>query len=201
MKKFIIAVVAVLFAFSSNAFAAENAPYIEGHAGGIMPRDIDIEPGTAAITGELRSKEREAFGGEIGVANIMGTGFRVAASVLSSKLHIDESCIDGAACTPESDKNSTQFYMGRVYYDFVSNSPLTPFVGFGVGISDIEDTSGEDLAWSAAIGVNYNITDNIYLGVRGEYLYTYIKEPIGGGAAEIDGADVWAGAVVLGFKF
>jgi len=91
--------------------------------------------------------------------------------------------------------------MGRVYYDFVSNSPLTPFVGFGVGISDIEDTSGEDLAWSAAIGVNYNITDNIYLGVRGEYLYTYIKEPIGGGAAEIDGADVWAGAVVLGFKF
>ena len=201
MKKLLIAVSAVLLSFSSNVFAAENAPYIEGHVGGIMPRDINLDAGTAAQGGELRAKEREAFGGEIGIANVSGTGFRIAASALSSTLHIDEACADGLGCAAESDKNSTQFYMGRVYYDFVSNSPLTPFVGFGVGISDIEDTSGEDLAWSAAIGVNYNITDNIYLGVRGEYLYTYIKEPIGGGAAEIDGADVWAGAVVLGFKF
>jgi len=201
MKKFFIAVGAIVFAFSSNAFAAENVPYIEGHLGGVMPRDIKLEAGTVAQTGEIRAKEREAFGGEIGIANISGTGFRLAASALSSTLHIDEGCIDGVGCAAASEKNSTQLYMGRVYYDFVSSSPITPFVGFGAGFSDIAGDVGTDLAWSAAVGVNYNITDNFYLGLRGEYFYTYIEEPANDGDNEIDGADIWAGAIVLGFKF
>jgi opacity protein-like surface antigen len=201
MKKFLTVVGAVLFVFSSNAFAAENAPYIEGHVGGIMPRDIELEAVTAAQGGELRAKEREAFGGEIGIANVAGSGFRIAASALSSTLHIDEGCVDGAGCAAISDKRSTQFYMGRVYYDFVSSSPITPFVGFGAGFSEMAGDVGTDLAWSAAVGVNYNITDNIYLGLRGEYFYTYIKEPASAGTREIDGADVWSGALVLGFKF
>jgi len=201
MKNFFVAIGAILLAFSSNAFAAENTPYIEGHVGAVMPRDINLDAVTAAQGGELRAKEREAFGGEIGIANVSGTGFRIAASALSSTLHIDEGCVDGVGCAATSDKNSTQFYMGRVYYDFVSDSPITPFIGFGAGFSDIEGDTGTDLAWSAAIGVNYNVTDNIYLGLRGEYFYTYIKEPVSAGTREIDGADVWAGAIVLGFKF
>ena len=201
MKKLFIAVGAILFSFSSNAFAAENAPYIEGHVGGVMPRDVNLDAGTAAQGGELGVKEREAFGGEIGIANVSGTGFRIAASVLSTTLHVDEFCVDGAACVATSDKDSTQIYMGRVYYDFASNSPLTPYVGFGAGFTDIAGGTGTDIAWSAAAGVNYNITENIYVGLRGEYIYSYIKEPVNNGAQEIDGSDFWAGAIVLGFKF
>lgn len=201
MKKLLIAVSAFLLSFSSNVFAAENAPYIEGHVGGVMPRDTNLDAGTAAQGGELRAKEREAFGGEIGIANVSGTGFRIAASVLSTTLHADEFCVDGAGCAAISSKDSTQVYMGRVYYDFASNSPLTPYVGFGAGFTDVAGDTGTDIAWSAAAGVNYNITDNIYLGLRGEYTYTYMKEPTNGGAQEIDGADIWVGALVLGFNF
>jgi len=201
MKKFFIATSAVFLAFSSNVFAAENAPYVEGHAGGVMPRDVNLDAGTAAQGGELGTKEREAFGGEIGIANVSGTGFRIAASVLSTTLHVDELCVDGAACVATSSKDSTQVYMGRVYYDFASNSPLTPYVGFGAGFTDIAGDTGTDIAWSVAAGVNYNIADNIYIGLRGEYIYSYIKEPVNNGAQEIDGTDFWAGALVLGFKF
>ena len=201
MRKLLIAVSAFLLSFSSNVFAAENAPYIEGHVGGVMPRDVNLDAGTAAQGGELGLKEREAFGGEIGVANVSGTGFRVAASVLSSTLHVDKLCVDGAACVATSSKDSTQVYMGRVYYDFASNSSITPYVGFGAGFTDVAGGTGTDIAWSAAAGVNYNITDNIYLGLRGEYIYSYIKEPVNNGAQEMDGADLWVGALVLGFNF
>ena len=200
MKKFSIALSAFLFALSSNSLAAENAPYIEGHAGGIIPRDADLDAGTGAA-GELGAKEREAFGGEIGIANVAGSGFRIAISGLTTTLHVDKLCVDGAACVATSSKDSTQIYMGRVYYDFVSDSPLTPFVGFGAGFSDIAGDTGTDIAWSAAVGVNYSLTENIYLGLRGEYFYSYVKEPVNTGAQELDGLDAWVGAIVLGLKF
>jgi len=204
MKKFFVAVSAVLLAFSSNAFAAENTPYIEGHVGAVMPRDADVDVTVAAVpfTGSIGFKEREAFGGEFGVANIGGSGFRIGGSVLSTKMHLDEVCVDGVACAAASDKLDHLIYMGRVYYDFSSDSPLTPYVGLGAGFSDIQDT-GTDVAWSVAGGVNYSFTNNIYVGLRGEYIYAYTKDTSVDGATviSVDGQDFWSGAVVLGFKF
>jgi opacity protein-like surface antigen len=205
MKKLFIAAGAILFAFSSNAFAAENTPYIEVHAGAVMPRDIEVDGTIAnvAFTGTISEKEREAFGGEIGVANISGTGFRAAASAVYFKQHLEELCVDGGACAAATDRLDNVIYMGRVYYDFVSDSPLTPYVGFGAGLSDLEGT-GTDLAWSAVLGVNYAITNNVYLGIRGEYIYAYTKDSSnegGGTVINSDGQDHFAGAIVLGFRF
>jgi len=204
MKKIFIAAGAVLLAFSFHAFAAENTPYIEGHAGAVMPRDADIDITIAAVpfTGSIGFKEREAFGGEFGVANIGGSGFRIGGSVLSTKMHMDEVCVDGVACAAASDKFDHLIYMGRVYYDFISDSPLTPYVGLGAGFSDLQGT-GTDVAWSVAGGVNYSFTNNIYVGLRGEYIYAYTKDTAADGATvvSIDGQDFWSGAVVLGFKF
>jgi len=203
MRKLVIAISAVFLAFSSNVFAAENSPYIEGQFGASMPRDNDlsgVDTGQA-FTAEGKFKESLNFGGEIGVANIGGTGFRVAASTSYFKMRLDEVCGAGG-CAADNTKLDYQSYFGKLYYDFASGSPLTPFVGIAVGMVDVEDI-GSDPAWGGSVGVNYNVTDNVYVGVRGDYLYSYSRH------TEIDGAEsttnddfeVFSASVVLGFKF
>ncbi len=67
--------------------------------------------------------------------------------------------------------------MTNIYYDVYNWGGFTPYISTGIGIGwfDYEDSSyasmdDHSFIWKLGAGVDYNITDNVQLGLR----YTYI---------------------------
>ena len=206
MNKILIAVSSVIFMLSSNAFAAENTPYIEGRIGQSYPMDTDWSGtnGAASVTGDIEFDPNLAFGGEIGVRNVSGTGLRLGLSILSTKIEADEVCIDGLGCATVSGSEAefdANIYMGNAYYDFSMDSDFKPYVGFGIGLVDAD--GGSDFAASASIGVNYQVNKNFYIGLRGDFLYTDTADSSTEGAVTVnlDGINAWSSGIVVGFSF
>jgi opacity protein-like surface antigen len=206
MKKLLLGVSAVLFIFSSNAFAAENTPYIEGRIGQTYPMDTDWSGtnGAASVTGDIAFDPNLAFGGEIGVRNVSGTGLRLGLSILSTKIEADEVCIDGLGCATVSGAEAeldANVYMGNAYYDFSIDTNFKPYFGVGIGFVDADD--GSDFAASASVGINYQVNDNFYIGLRGDFIYTDTADSSTEGAVtvNVDGINVWSSAIVVGFSF
>jgi len=95
--------------------------------------------------------------------------------------------------------NDVKTYMANVYYDFNGSDKLKPFVGFGIGLADIENLDDKELALSASLGLKYYFDDNIYLGAKGTY------SNINGGkdelGAEYKDINLYTGTLAVGFEF
>jgi len=198
----IAATVAVLI-LGVQATAAENQPYVEGRLGYTIPQDTDFS-GTfqgAAATGEIVWKDGTSFGGEFGVSNLNGTGFRLSVSVLSTELEFDQLC--GNVCINATGGVDAMLYQAHAYYDLSVDDALQPYFGIGFGMVDLDNDSTEGIA-SATVGFNYNFSENLYLGLRADYIYadTGATTNFGGGTVLTeDDTTVWAFGAVLGFRF
>jgi outer membrane autotransporter protein len=94
-------------------------------------------------------------------------------------------------------------FMVNAYYDFNTGIGLTPYAGFGLGAAlinsksdmegniatgiGIESVKGKttNFAWSIGVGVDYDITDNISVGL--EYRYTNLGEVEAKGSKDVSG--------------
>jgi OmpA-OmpF porin, OOP family len=60
-------------------------------------------------------------------------------------------------------------------YDFLPGALVTPYVGAGVGVAFIDSNTSlgsTQFAWDALVGVRYNISNAMTIGVEGRYLGT-----------------------------
>jgi len=198
----IAATVAVLI-LGVQATAAENQPYVEGRLGYTVPQDTDFS-GTfqgAAGSGEIVWKEGTSFGGEFGVSNLNGTGFRLGVSALSTELEFDQVC--GNVCINVTGDVSAMVYQAHAYYDLSVDDVFQPYFGIGFGMVDLDGDSTELVA-SGTAGFNYNFSENLYLGLRADYIYadTGTTTNFGGGTVVTeDDTAVWGFGAVLGFRF
>jgi opacity protein-like surface antigen len=68
--------------------------------------------------------------------------------------------------------------MANVYYDFLADQPLTPYVGAGAGIAFINRSGGlartddTEFAYQAIVGVGYKVTPNVRINLDGRYYGT-----------------------------
>ncbi|MGY9001439.1 MAG: outer membrane beta-barrel protein, partial [Rhodospirillales bacterium] len=65
--------------------------------------------------------------------------------------------------------NKVQVYYLTGYYDFPTDNKLTPYVGVGVGLADIQNAIDKEFALGLSAGANYVVTEKIYLGMRLDY--------------------------------
>jgi opacity protein-like surface antigen len=65
--------------------------------------------------------------------------------------------------------NKVQVYYLTGYYDFPTDNKLTPYVGVGVGLADIQNAKDKEFALGLSAGANYDVTEKIYLGMRLDY--------------------------------
>ena len=89
--------------------------------------------------------------------------------------------------------------MLNTYYDFKTSTDFTPFVGFGIGLADIENAEDNAFAYSVSAGAKYNIDKNVYVGAKGAY--TRIDGPTDQFGIEFKDIAVFSANVSVGYEF
>ncbi|CAN1511709.1 COG3637 Opacity protein and related surface antigens [Methylophilaceae bacterium] len=224
MKKILIA--AVFAAISSGALAADLKPYIEAQLGYTKAKDVDTESftgsvggGTATLSAKGEFDNSFAGGIELGVGNIGASNFRLGASY--TRMNFDIEKVTGTLTTVGvsgvadgtytaditqtvkdagiSLDNRVNLYMANAYYDFKNASSFTPFIGFGMGMADVQNAKDNEFAYQGSIGGKFEIDKNMYLGLKGAYT------KVNGITDELDikykDMDAYSGHVLLGVNF
>ncbi len=173
--------------------------YLEGQVGGVALGDLESKPltGTSIVNGSsvtynnLKLNQTAdpamAYGGEIGIRNLLNTRFRLGFAWVGFTQKIKDisgaggftttggTYTLGAGSTPPNSAllaagvhfdNRLNIYTANAYYDFRQVMWHRPFIGLGVGTADIEHSAKKNLTVSGTVGTQVNITRNIYAGVK-----------------------------------
>lgn len=155
--------------------------YLRGSAGVVFGETLDqdlsynpaVIPPVAPATGKSTDLgDGLSYGGAI--------GFQYARTRTELEYRRMEASVDAVAYTggaapvalPVNDDLVAQALMSNVYFDLVNKSPLTPFIGFGVGGARVENELGERdaaFAYQGRAGVELAIGERFSIGA--EYVY------------------------------
>jgi opacity protein-like surface antigen len=128
MKKTVIMTVVALTLAASQTFAA--GPYVGGFGGATITHDSDI-----TVSGVGTATLQYDVGPVVGVVGGYNfDGFRVEGE--SSYRHTNVKSVSGFgnSVLVSGVDLSTWSLMGNGYFDFKNNSPVTPFIGAGMGL-------------------------------------------------------------------
>ena len=95
--------------------------------------------------------------------------------------------------------NEVRLLSMNYYYDFDLSSEIKPFLGFGVGIANIENAKDNELALSLHGGAKYYLADKVYLG--GKASYSQIQGPTDRFGFKYEDIDFWTATLALGYEF
>lgn len=222
MKKILL--VSALLAASASASAADLKPYIEGQVGWGSVGDVATKTYTGTVGGvayngqvNLDYDSNLAWGGEVGLANVADSNFRVGLSFTKMSLDIGSVTASGTLTYSSTNYTGTtgnlkqtfanrgisfdsdmKIYMVNAYYDIPTGSQLTPFVGAGIGIASL-DHAGSELALSATAGLKYNIEKNLYLGAKATYYR--VNGPKDSLGLEYEDVDAYTVKALVGYQF
>lgn len=184
MKKKIltIACCATLLSISSIADSAEG-PYVSGNLGLAIDHDTDVTDSTLpGITIDIESGSGLALGAAVGYAYEYNA--RLEAEIAYQKNDMDKARVFGSAADLTGDASSLALLLNG-YYDFKNASALTPFVGAGIGIANVEvndfHVSGSGLrsasdndtvfAYQVGAGLGYAVNETVTIDAK----YRYFK--------------------------
>lgn len=189
-----------LIGITSPAFAAENpANYVVLKGGIYSPSEkYDLENFNGGHTSHLDSKT--GFNGEVAIGRYLLPFFamELGAGYFESK------------GSPEAEPGHTKLRVVPVIATakvLLPLGPIEPYGEFGIGayftkfevngnLGDFSGSSKVTYGLHAGGGVNFNITDTLFLGVEGRYLWA--KPSYGGQDVKINGFTTTAD---LGFRF
>lgn len=160
MKKFLL-LAGVACLFSASAEAAQISPYVSGKLSYDFNR-VKVKTGTPV--GIARGKVNK---------DLIGTHFAVGAAMgyLRGELELNNSNAIKAHDGPARVNLKKYSVMANVYYDYLTCTPWTPYVGAGLGYAwlkdvwhlediKIKDKSTYNLAWQIMAGVTYDLNPN-----------------------------------------
>ena len=179
-----------LFATAAITAATVSAPALAGEsekgfyatvgAGVTMPQDTDSD---ATVLGTKFTGDYEnegGFFGEIGIGYNFGNDLRTEFTYSNGSVESDKVKICGSSCVDVdlSGADSTvEAFMVSLYKDFQTKGKFTPFIGAGIGFSEVETEaatatiggttvnleSGSEsglFSYSVAVGTSYEISDS-----------------------------------------
>jgi opacity protein-like surface antigen len=210
--KFICAAVAVV-GITSQAMSFD--PYIEGQIGTVGLSDVDTKSfsGTTGgvtftnVKGTLAFNNSLVVGAEAGIKEIGKSNFRLGLGYNRFTAKVDSLTVSsGTTSASTSDpallkalETDVGLFTANAYYDFISKSRLTPYVGIGVGLADIQGTKDNEFALSLAAGLNFDLTEKTYLGVKGNYYR--VAGPTNTAGLEYDTIKAYSLMATLGYRF
>ena len=223
-----VAFAGVLLSTTAMAQDVQLKPYVEGQISRMMIDDVDANTSVQgggfnaaiALVGEY--DDATAFGAEVGLAGIGGTGFRAGLGyttfdaeleavsfAANGTLAINGVVLTGAASgrvTGETLRNAgadigekVRAYSINSYYDFDLDSSFKPYLGVGFGMADIENMKDKELMLSGYAGVNYAFTENLYAGLRASI--HHVQGPEDELGIKYDDLRTYAVGAVVGYKF
>jgi opacity protein-like surface antigen len=190
---------AVLTALLISATVQAATPYIEGQVGVTNLEDTDTKPHSGSNGGitfnntnlNLDYDSSTTFGFELGAKDVI-PNVRIGASISRMNFDLKSATVNGSFTDGSTDSTTTitgpssvsgndlvaaglnldksvNLYMVNAYYDFKNSTEFTPFLGFGIGLADIENTKDNEFAYAINAGAKYNIGKQTYIGVKATY--------------------------------
>jgi opacity protein-like surface antigen len=165
MKRFLITLVVSAVFMTTSAQAATNGKMYFSASGGLSLTD-DLEATGVNISFDPGFNIGGALGYDMG-------RFRVEGEIRYHSVDIDT--VNGVSSPISADLSALTF-MANGYYDVeMKGSPLTPYLGVGLGLVSSEITAGafsadeEDLGYQFMLGLGYDVSKTAML--TAEYRY------------------------------
>jgi opacity protein-like surface antigen len=227
MKK-ITTIVLLLVTTSFNSYAQVKS-YIEGQVNYTQVKDIDLKTFSGTIKGDraftnlkglLEYESDIGYGIEVGVSEFLNKNFRLGLSYAANKIELKKATnVSGTTSkgeedpinlpTPASPKNvrdvelnfdsNVKTYSLNAYYDFNNINGFIPFIGAGLGQTDILNAKDKELSKSLYLGAKYFMDKNIYVGGKGTY--TMIDGPEDKNGMKYDDITLYAVTLSVGYQF
>jgi opacity protein-like surface antigen len=224
MKK-ITTIVLLLVTTSFNSYAQVKG-YIEGQVNYTQVQDIDLKNFTGTISngrtfenlkGKLGYDSDIGYGVEFGVSEFLNKNFRLGLSYGVNKIELKKATgISGSSgdplellpptATPQDVRSlglnfdsNVKIYSLNAYYDFNNINGFIPFVGAGLGQTDILNAKDKELSKSLYLGAKYFMDKNIYVGGKGTY--TMIDGPEDKNGMKYDDITLYAVTLSVGYQF
>ena len=217
MKSTLLA--SILFALPIAAQAASG--YIEGQVGYASIHDVDTKTFTSietgSVSGSLDYDPVIGYGFEIGIRDFeQYNDLRVGLAWNRFKAELDSASIDvtggtevgaisGSASASDLASvgldfdNDINVYSANFYYDFPVEMAFKPYLGFGIGVADIENAEDKEIAVIGLIGGQYEISEGVNLGIKYQYInIDSFEDELG---IEYDDASASMISVTLGVNF
>ncbi len=171
--------------------------------------DYAVE-GKKQFEGDFEYDSRFAFEGGLGYD--FGNQFRLEATYLTFGGEVNSSTVDttGSYSTTDVGDIYVSAAMATAYYDFKTDSQITPYIGGGAGFGTVNTVDGDiggrevygdahqTVVYQFKLGVSYEVADNSDLFLEGTYA----------GTGHVDAKDIdygtitaWGGRAGLRFSF
>lgn len=222
MKK-ITTIVLLLVTTSFNSYAQVKG-YIEGQVNYTQVQDIDLKNFTGTISngrtfenlkGKLGYDSDIGYGVEFGVSEFLNKNFRLGLSYGVNKIELKKATgVSGlsngdplpSSATPQDVRglglnfdSNVKIYSLNAYYDFNNFNSFVPFVGAGLGQTDILNAKDKELSKSLYLGAKYFMDKNIYVGGKGTY--TMVDGPEDKNGMKYDDITLYAFTLSVGYQF
>jgi opacity protein-like surface antigen len=222
MKK-ITTIVLLLVTTSFNSYAQVKG-YIEGQVNYTQVKDIDLKTFSGTIKGDraftnlkglLEYDSDIGYGVEFGVSEFLNKNFRLGLSYGVNKIELKKATgVSGlsngdplpSSATPQDVRglglnfdSNVKIYSLNAYYDFNNINGFIPFIGAGLGQTDILNAKDKELSKSLYLGAKYFMDKNIYVGGKGTY--TMIDGPEDKSGMKYDDITLYAFTLSVGYQF
>lgn len=175
MKKLLMVLLALTMTGGLGVSVANAELYFSGNAGAVWVNDSDIDDGLD--TGEISFDPGFAITAALG--HSYGTGLRSEVEFGYRSNDLDEISVDGLGSASIDGDFTSMSFMLNVFYDFITGSTLTPFIGGGLGYAnvegDIEDLGSEDdnvFAYQVAGGLAYDLNQDMKIDLQYRFFGT-----------------------------
>jgi opacity protein-like surface antigen len=171
---------AVLVSFLSSGASAKDAfspgPYVQLDAGLAIVGDSDVS--LFGVSGEAKFDPGFAVGGAIGYR--IEEWLRAEVNLSYRQAEVDKLTAPGYTLEGAGDASAFATLV-NLYIDFMPRSPVTPYVGAGIGVAIIDVDSDDsanvlivnddstEFAWNVMAGAAWSVTDDVVLTLGYRY--------------------------------
>lgn len=209
-----------------SASSQAMAFYLEGQLGMTQVMDLDTATYSGSIGGvtytntkaSFEYKPAFAYGLEAGLARVGGSPVRLGLAYQGFTARVNKVTGSGTFTYNGNTYNLSQtvtradlksagldfdnrvgLYMANAYYDFDLGNGWRPYIGAGIGLANIEHAKNNELALNGAVGVQYDVTSNVYLGAKLQL--TWVNGPKDKLGLSYDNVLATTGMLTLGTRF
>ena len=174
MEKYGIVLFVSALVFAASYASAEGL-YVRGIAGATFPTDTTIS-GDTLDSYEIEYDTGWLLGAAVG--NVLNNNVRVEGEFAYSKSDVDK--WDGQVVV-DIDMEVWSFLV-NCYYDIQTDSPVTPFIGGGIGVANVDlNVQGDSadatvFAYQASAGIGYAVNDSVTIELGYRYMGTSAPE-------------------------
>ncbi|NDF12191.1 MAG: porin family protein [Proteobacteria bacterium] len=168
MKKYNFLIVFTALLFGSQQLQAKEGLYLNFSGTVDIIQDQNVEDTTSPPPNQLNISYDTAFGASGALGYAFENGFRFETEARHQWIQGGEITFGGSTLSASSSETDNFWaFMLNGYYDFNNSSDFVPYIGGGLGYTNI-DADDSIFAGQVMAGIGYKLTDGtiIYTGYR-----------------------------------